>query len=98
MFYDSNYEFNKNIVLLDTPLKLVTEGNVQHNCVGTYDSIGRKEKSAFLEFTYDGLVHTVQINYDKKSDQYIIVQMFSTMNQPNAKGAKENLQKIINKR
>ena len=45
-----------------------------------------------------GLVHTVQINYDKKSDQYIIVQMFSTMNQPNAKGAKENLQKIINKR
>lgn len=64
----------------------------------TYDSIGRKEKSAFLEFTYGGLVHTVQINYDKKSDQYIIVQMFSTMNQPNAKGAKENLQKIINKR
>ena len=93
-----NIKNNKNIVLLDTPLKLVTEGNVQHNCVGTYDLIGRKEKSAFLEFTYGGLVHTVQINYDKKSDQYIIVQMFSTMNQPNAKGAKENLQKIINKR
>lgn len=93
-----NIKNDKRIILLDTPLKLVNEGTAQHNCVGTYTDVGRKEHSAFLEFTYAGLIHTVQVDYNKENDDYLIVQMYSSMNQPNATGAEEELQKIINKK
>lgn len=46
-----NIKGNKRIILLDTPLKLVNEGTAQHNCVGTYAKVVRREQSAFLEFT-----------------------------------------------
>lgn len=94
----NNIKNDKRIILLDTPLKLVNEGIAQHNCVGTYTKVGKREYSAFLEFTYAGLIHTVQVDYNKENDDYLIVQMFSSMNQPNATGAEEELQKIINKR
>lgn len=71
----NNIKGDKRIILLDTPLKLVNEGIAQHNCVGIYTKVGKREHSAFLEFTYGGLVRTVQVDYDKEKDDYLIVQM-----------------------
>lgn len=86
------------IKLLDSHSKMVGEGVMQHNCVGTfYVETAYKEKSAFLDFVYGSKHHTVQVNcVSKKKDTYKIVQMYSTYNMPNAKGAKEELTKIIN--
>lgn len=79
-------------------MKLINEGTAQHNCVTTYTQVGRREHSAFLEFTYAGLIHTVLVDYNKENDDYLIVQIYSSMNQPNAEGARGELQQIINKK
>lgn len=85
------------IKLLNTRSKMVTEGIQQHNCVGSrYVDEANAGRSAFLDYKYGGKRHTVQVK--ASNGKYKIVQMYSTYNAPNAEGAEEKLNKIINGR
>lgn len=94
-----NIKDKSNIILLNTRGKMVKEGIEQHNCVGgLYPQVAKEEKSAFLDYTYNTIRHTVQIDYNKSIDRYEISQMYSTFNKPNAPGAFDELTKLINRK
>lgn len=90
-----------NICLLDSPQKLLLEGQRQHNCVGTYIGKVIENKSCILHYEDKTGKYTVEVEGRKRRNKpgeykYKVIQIFRTNNEMPAEGVDQRINKMLN--
>ena len=88
-----------NLTLLDTGNKLVTEGKIQDNCVGTYYPKVRNNQSCILHYEDDKDTYTLEVanNGTKKKPKYTILQIYRKHDLPARDGVEAMLTTVLNR-